>query len=209
MRSGSSIGSLLAVGLVLAAMPACKSDSSTDGAGADAGVDSRVLADTSSTAKADAMSSPPDAKIYPPNSRKCSLMFDDPSDCNCNNGTPGASDPLACSTASVVTSATDQGVCCEDAFGCECRGYACANGGSPATCACASIGDPDLPSGGTAVLECTASSSSQRCCYSSILHSCRCTSFACSGSYDVEVPSCNLARVAVCASDATSLTNCK
>jgi len=209
MRLANSISSVLAVGLVLAATAACKSDSSTDGAGADATVDSRAVADTSSTAKADAVSSLPDARIYPPNSRKCSLMFNDPADCNCDNGTPGATDPPACSTASVVTSTTDQGVCCEDAFGCECRGYVCASGGNPPTCACASIGDPDLPLGGTAVLECTASSSGQRCCYSSSLHSCRCTSFTCSGSYDVEVPSCNLAVVAVCASDATSLTNCK
>ena len=209
MKFANSVGFLLAVGLVLAATAACKSDSSTDGAGADAGVDSRVVADISSTPEADATTSLPDAKIYPPNSRKCSLMFNDPTDCNCNNGTPGSSDPPACSTASVVASTTDQGVCCEDAFGCECRGYACASGGSPRTCACASIGDPDLPSGGTAVQECTASGSGQRCCYSSSLNSCRCTSFACSGSYDVEVPSCNLAKVAVCASDATSLTNCK
>jgi len=209
MRFANSTGSLLAVGLVLAAIATCKSDSSTADSGADASVDSRAFADTSSTAKDDATSSLPDAKIYPPNSRKCSLMFNDPTDCSCVDGTPDASDPPACSTDSVLTGPTDRGVCCEDAFGCECKGYACISGGNPPTCACARIGAIDLPSGGTAIAECTASSGSQRCCHSSILHSCRCTSFDCSGSYDVEVPSCNLAQVAVCASDAKSLTNCK
>ena len=179
MKPAKSTSSLVAAGFVLALAAACKSDGAADGAAADANVDSRSVTDASTTTKSDARSSLPDAKIYPPNSRKCSLMFSDPTDCTCNDGTPGASDPPACSTDSVVTTSTDHGVCCEDAFGCECLGYACTSGGNPATCACARIGSPDLPSGGTAVQECTASSSNQRCCYSAILNSCRCTSFDC------------------------------
>jgi hypothetical protein len=200
----------IAVGLVLVLATACKSDSSTDGHVTDAASsDSRSVPDANTINGTDTRGSQPDAKIYSPNSRKCSLMFNDPTDCNCNDGTPGASDPPACSTDSVVTASTDLGVCCEDAFGCECIGYACSRGGNPSTCACARIGDPDLPSGGTAVSECTAANSTQKCCYSAALKSCRCTSFGCSGSYDVEVANCNLAKVAVCASGATSLTNCK
>ena len=204
-----SLGYLVAAALALAPAAACKSDSSTAQAAADASFDSRSVTDASTTTKADTGSTASDAKIYAPNSRRCSLMFSDPTHCTCDDGTPGTTDPPACSTDSVVTTSTDKGVCCEDAFGCECLGYACASGGSPTTCACARIGSPDLPSGGTAVQECTASTSNQRCCFSAILNSCRCTSFDCSGSYDVEVPSCTLAEVATCASDATSLTNCK
>jgi hypothetical protein len=208
MNPANGIPSVV-IGLVLAFSAGCKTDSSTDGAAADSSVDSRSTADASATNTTDARSAVPDAKIYPPNSRKCSLMFSDPTDCTCNDGTPGAGDPPTCSTDSVITNSADLGVCCEDAFGCECLGYACRSGGSPTTCACARIGSPDLPSGGTAVQTCSPSSSDQRCCYSAILGSCRCTSFDCTGSYDLEVPSCNLAKVAICASDATSLTNCK
>ncbi len=149
----------------------------------------------------------PDAVSYPPNSRKCSLSFGQASDCECSDGTPGASDPSQCSTASVVTSPVQQGVCCKDAFGCECVGYTCASNAS--TCVCSNIGDLMVPADGTTVRECPAATG-QRCCLQRYTHRCICSSSSqCTETGAVEVASCRVVDVATCASDATSVTNCK
>jgi hypothetical protein len=150
----------------------------------------------------------PDAVSYAPNSRKCSLSFGQASDCDCSDGTPGASDPSQCSVASVVTSQVEQGVCCEDAFGCECIGYTCS--GNASTCVCSNIGDMMLPADGTAARECPAPTATQKCCLQRYTHRCICSSSSqCTESGAVEVSSCRVVDVATCPSDATSLTNCK
>ena len=203
--------------LVATLASACNSSTAVDGSSADGLSDSRAAAtpDTGTGTQLDSRApspdgtSAPDAKVYPPNSRRCLLSFGDPNDCQCINGTPGASDPSACSTTSVATSPGQQGACCEDAFSCECIGYACVNGDSTATCACDQIGSAYLPASGTPVTECPAPAGNQKCCLVSNLHLCICSASACVSTGAVEVPRCSLSLVAVCSSDATALANCK
>ena len=169
-------------------------------------VDAATSADT--TPGADATKVLGDARTLPPDSRKCLPQWASSNHCQCIEIAPSSNDLPECSALSVLSSDLELSICCEDSFGCTCSSYGCVSSSSLGTCECRLAGAPKFSTDSTAVRACPIPSSGQKCCLDDVAHTCVCSSSACLSRLK-EVPSCSVADLATCASDATAWTSCK
>jgi hypothetical protein len=150
----------------------------------------------------------PDSRTVDPTNVKCLPEWATDNSCTCTRTSPGANDLATCSAVSVLSSQFEQGICCEDYFDCICTSYGCASSSSLGICECGAAGAANLP-GSSAVLECGPFTAGQKCCLDANAHSCICSSADCLAGSAVEVPTCTVASIVTCASDATAWANCK
>jgi hypothetical protein len=145
-----------------------------------------------------------DAKARSPN-RTCKLAEGDPSICQCVSGTLGTSDP-PCTPDSIAPGPEEQGLCCNDSDGCECRGYKCVVISYNGACVCGPIGATWLPEG-TTVSDCPASDDSWTCCFQKGMHQCTCGPSSCYGARE-EVAACSVSSIKTCNLGETSVSSC-
>ena len=149
-----------------------------------------------------------DARTLAPDSRKCLPQWASSNHCQCVETAPSSNDLPECSALSVLSSDLELSICCEDPFGCTCSSYGCVSSRSLGTCECRLAGAPSFSTDSTAVRECPSTSSGQKCCLDDVAHTCVCSASNCLTRVK-EVPSCSVADLATCASDANAWTSCK
>src|SRR5262249_40631550 len=103
----------------------------------------------------------------------------------------------ACSPASVVQGATEQGVCCTAESLCWCIRYTCRSDPSSSYCQCGSVATLATVTLGSPVAACPAPAAGQKCCFSQDNASCICSRLACAAE-ETEVPGCSATAAGAC-----------
>jgi len=129
-----------------------------------------------------------------------------PAGCSCQDGEPSA-DEWVCTTTSVVTMPGDVGVCCAHGGTCDCNPYICRSDTNTAFCTCGVSTTITGIVQGDAVTTCPLPTGPQKCCLSSELRSCACSTLDCTGSWHL-VPSCAIADVTACFTGGVSVAAC-
>ena len=184
---------------VMGASSACISTGTTTGShpGTGAGDGGLVEDDAAGTEGRDAPSAAGDGSCSPT-----------PSGCFCIAGDSDPGPLASCNTSSVVKAAGEQGVCCDGTVLCACDVYSCRNDPTSQFCQCSTSFTASTAVAGAIVTECPAPTASQHCCLSGANNTCICSTLDCDPG-TTGVPTCSLARVAVCAADALPLSACR
>jgi hypothetical protein len=98
------------------------------------------------------------------------------------------------------------GVCCAKGT-CDCNPYLCRNDTTTAFCSCGVSTTITGVVQGDVVTTCPLPTGQQKCCLSSELRSCTCSTLDCTGSWH-QVPSCSITDVTTCFTGGVSVAAC-